>query len=200
VKQSAIILCISLLFHINCGRAEVRPNKQEVNSNHNNATSQTVEVDEQTALTLAREDAAKKYRTLAEYDTVVCKAEEEWYVIFEHKSQGYSGGIIEYVINKNSGVILKTRKILSSNSIEGKTDGRKLNLGAGLNKEEATRIAYRDAVTAYKSLERYSVTACELTQAWLVVYQLKDPGSVGGGPEYFIDKSTGAIIDKRYYQ
>jgi len=65
---------------------------------------------------------------------------------------------------------------------------------------KAIDISNEDAVKAYQSLESYNVIACELTRVWRVVYELKETGLVGGGPEYLIDKETGNIIDKKYYQ
>lgn len=201
MKQVAIIICASLLFVINCGGSEVRSKiQQEVKNSAERATQQQGEFSQSMAISLAQEEASKSYGALVEYDAKACETAEEWYIIFDPKSQSYNGGIIEYVIAKHGGTILKTRKILPVNTIGDEPEERKSSAHTEVKREEAIRISYRDAATAYKSPERYNVTACELTRAWLIIYELKNTDSVGGGPEYFIDKTTGNILDKRYYQ
>lgn len=56
----------------------------------------------------------------------------------------------------------------------------------GITKEKAIAIAKKHALRRYKSLERFRVVACELTIFWRVIFD-------GGGPEYVIDKESGAV-------
>ena len=56
----------------------------------------------------------------------------------------------------------------------------------GITKEKAIAIAKKHALRRYKSLKRFRVVACELTIFWRVIFD-------GGGPEYVIDKESGAV-------
>lgn len=55
-----------------------------------------------------------------------------------------------------------------------------------IKKEEVIAIAKKHALKGYKSLKRFSVVACELNIFWRVIFD-------GGGPEYVIDKESGAV-------
>lgn len=82
--------------------------------------------------------------------------------------------------------------------------GRGLDMPLGetklLDKESAISIAKEDAAKAYKSLEGFDVFACETPRVWHVFFELKDGNLDGGTPEYIIDKKTGSILRKNYYQ
>lgn len=68
-----------------------------------------------------------------------------------------------------------------------------------VTKETAILIARGDAVDNYK-LSDYNITVEDQPDAWRVVFKLKDPGMVGGGPDYLIDKKTGKILKAAYYK
>lgn len=56
-----------------------------------------------------------------------------------------------------------------------------------ISKEEAIAIAEEDAAKNYQSLEPFKVVGCERARLWVVIYD-------SGGPEYYIDKNSGAIL------
>lgn len=56
----------------------------------------------------------------------------------------------------------------------------------GITKEQAIVIARRHALKNYKSLKSFRVMSCELTIFWRIIFD-------GGGPEYVVDKRSGAI-------
>jgi len=59
--------------------------------------------------------------------------------------------------------------------------------GQQIGREEAVAIANEDAAKSYRSLDSFMVVACELARLWVIIYD-------GGGPEYFIDKESGAVL------
>jgi hypothetical protein len=76
--------------------------------------------------------------------------------------------------------------------------------GTFITQTHALRIAESDAVIVYRDLTPYEVEIQLEADGWHIEYHLKPlPGSrfmTGGGPHYIIDASTGAILDKKYYQ
>ena len=82
----------------------------------------------------------------------------------------------------------------------GDNQGRTAQEITMIDKEKAVSIAKEDAIKAYGLLDDYNIILCEQTHVWRVIFELKDPGLNGGGPEYVIDKKTGRILHKRYYQ
>ncbi|MCA1618126.1 MAG: hypothetical protein LC795_02185 [Acidobacteria bacterium] len=69
----------------------------------------------------------------------------------------------------------------------------------GIDKKAAIRITDADAESVYSSVDRFKKTACELPAVWRIIYELGD-GASGGGPDYVVDKRTGAILYKKYSQ
>jgi hypothetical protein len=65
---------------------------------------------------------------------------------------------------------------------------------------EILAIAEADALKAYRDLSPYSIRLTLEADGWHVDYDLKDPKLMGGGPRYVIDRESGAILSKRYYQ
>lgn len=69
---------------------------------------------------------------------------------------------------------------------------------------DALKIAEMDAAPVYGDLTRFDVEVELHDDGWHVEYRLRQPkGSrflVGGYPCYTIDATTGAILDKKYYQ
>jgi hypothetical protein len=69
-----------------------------------------------------------------------------------------------------------------------------------IDQERAISIAKEDAFKVYASLNEFDVGACEMPQTWHIIFELRAPNRLGGGPEYVIDKRTGIILRKRYGQ
>jgi hypothetical protein len=65
---------------------------------------------------------------------------------------------------------------------------------------QAVTIAEADAIQAYGDLSLYRIEATPTPDGWKVCYLLFQPRMAGGGPHYLIDATTGAILDKKYYQ
>ncbi len=72
--------------------------------------------------------------------------------------------------------------------------------GAALAVAEVLRIAHEDAQAAYRDLSGFKITLLRCPDGWHVDYDLTDPLSAGGGPNYVIDPSTGKILARRYEQ
>jgi hypothetical protein len=70
---------------------------------------------------------------------------------------------------------------------------------SAMTKDQILEIARQDAMTKYRDLSLYEVTATQIGDSWHVVFTLKDKLADGGGPEYTIDQ-FGKIISKHYYQ
>lgn len=56
----------------------------------------------------------------------------------------------------------------------------------GISKEEAIASATQDALKTYDSLAQFNIVTCEQQIFWRIIFD-------GGGPEYVIDKTSGAI-------
>lgn len=56
-----------------------------------------------------------------------------------------------------------------------------------ISKEKAIAIANEDAAKKSQSLESFKAVPCEQAWLWVIIYD-------GGGPEYYIDKKSGAIL------
>lgn len=69
-----------------------------------------------------------------------------------------------------------------------------------VGKDEALKIAERDASENYRDLTVYEVRAVLDGDEWRVDYELKGPHSKGGGPHYVISASTGEILERMYEQ
>ncbi len=70
---------------------------------------------------------------------------------------------------------------------------------SSINRETAILIAKGDAIEDY-TLSVYNIIADEQPDTWRIVFRLKDPGVLGGGPDYLIDKKTGKILNATYYK
>lgn len=57
----------------------------------------------------------------------------------------------------------------------------------GISKEQAVAIANEAATKSDQTEESFKVTACQRARLWVIIYD-------GGGPEYYIDKFSGAIL------
>jgi len=66
--------------------------------------------------------------------------------------------------------------------------------------DQALKIAASDAEPVYRDLSNFRIVLALEEDGWHIEYRLKNPTSVGGGPVYLIDATTGAILAKKYYQ
>lgn len=171
--------------------------RQPTNGDAQDGTRESTMIDREDAIRIARERAATSYGSLERYNIVPCDQGVFWRVLLEPASPSSDREGIEYVISKQGGRIISQRELplLTTSSVDGEESSRSVST----SREDALAIARRDAAQAYSSLESYNVTACELTNVWRVIYS-PEGGLDGGGPEYVIDKRTGRIINKRYYQ
>lgn len=64
----------------------------------------------------------------------------------------------------------------------------------------AIDTAKNDFVTEFGSLDEFEVITSEQKDSWRVTIQLKDKTSNGGGAVYTINKATGRISERRFYQ
>lgn len=69
-----------------------------------------------------------------------------------------------------------------------------------VTREQAVEIAMADAARVFRNLDDYRATATLDGGQWHVTLELKDPNAQGGGAVYVIDRSSGAIVSKKYYQ
>jgi hypothetical protein len=97
------------------------------------------------------------------------------------------------------GSCMSSGRVKHNNQSNSKTENLSQKPNA-IDKETAITIAKEDAQKAYGTLEMYNMHVCELNQTWRVIFELKDSSRDGGGPEYVIDKRTGIILHKTYYQ
>lgn len=148
------------------------------------------EINDQEAIGIAKDHARTAGQYLDGYQIVICKQPRMWRIIFD-------GGGPEYLISKKDGKVLASYYIPQENS-----DKNNPNLSEPLrpiSKEAAIAATKSDAEHAYGSVVKYDVIGCELANSWRVIYDLRED-TVGGGPEYVVDKWSGKIIHKRYYQ
>gem|GEM_PF-5706387 len=69
-----------------------------------------------------------------------------------------------------------------------------------VDRENALKIAQKDAQKAYRDLSVYTIKAKLNRGNWFVDYDLSDPLMVGGGPHYIICSRSGCILMRRFEQ
>jgi hypothetical protein len=158
-------------------RERTSPNKQEVMS-------------KQEAIAIAENQLRAAGHLPNRYRVVACEQSNVWRIIFD-------GGGPEYLISKAD------RKVLASwhvpqESADNSEDPSKS--ASAIGKDEAIAATKADAQSAYRSLDGYNVVACELKKSWRIIYDLNNDTVVGGGPEYVVEKRSGKIIHKKYFQ
>jgi hypothetical protein len=190
------LLCAVSLTNLDCVKGTSQ--KRTVNSDATQERPKEDAVDRETAIRVATEKAAGAYGSLVSYSILPCEDRLVWRIFFEARNPSLGKTAVMYVVEKSSGRITSERELPLIAKHDQK--GEKRILGpTSINKDGALAIARRDAGRAYGSLQQYEVAVCELSRAWYVVYSPR-MGLDGGGPEYVIDKETGQIIDKVYYQ
>uniref|UniRef100_UPI0040578729 hypothetical protein n=1 Tax=Candidatus Electrothrix sp. TaxID=2170559 RepID=UPI0040578729 len=69
-----------------------------------------------------------------------------------------------------------------------------------IDKEEALRVAHKDAKMIYKDFSIYDIKAELKDGKWYVDYEINVKNMLGGGPHYVISAETGKILSYRYEQ
>ena len=69
-----------------------------------------------------------------------------------------------------------------------------------ISASQAVAIAEADAVLVCDDMSIYRIEISVDAGRWSVSYRINRPRMAGGGPHYLIDATTGAILDKKYYQ
>ena len=155
------------------------------------------EIDREMALRIAREDAVKNFGTIADYGLFDCQQGPFWRVYFESLDIKRSQRVLELILLKKGGLVVARREL--SLKVSAGENSSRPSASNGIAKTDAINIAEKDAAQAYGSLTKFRLTVCELKNAWRVIYAPEEHLN-GGGPEYLIDKNTGGILDKQYYQ
>ncbi|HVF51361.1 MAG TPA: hypothetical protein VNA19_14845 [Pyrinomonadaceae bacterium] len=200
MKQPALIICAYLLLLTGCSEPMAIPNIRSVKRKVGDTQQNGDAIRKDAAIAIARADATKNQVPLGDYNTAVCRTKQAWYVIFEPAAPNHNGALKEYIIDSYNGVLLNARQVSLGRPDRAEVKAENVFVPIELSRDEIINISNRDTIEAYQSLEPYNVITCELAETWLVVYELKDTGLVGGGPQYFIDKKTGDILSKIYYQ
>ena len=72
--------------------------------------------------------------------------------------------------------------------------------GPVISGDQALSIARLDAERAYGDVSRFRVHVSLETDGWHVDYEIKNPTTKGGAPQYVIEATTGQIKSKKYFQ
>ena len=156
------------------------------------------EIDKEKAISIATKARAKVNGQPEQFNVLACEESEFWRIIFDRKGASLGKKDPEYILTKD-GRIIDIELVKHQLQITNQNRKVILQRRTGISKEEAIKIAEKDAIAVYKSLKKYDLIVCELSRAWRIIYSLKEPIH-GGGPDYVIDKKTGQIIDKNYEQ
>jgi hypothetical protein len=98
-----VLFCLAIVFMATC------KGRREDGSNMNENTNSKMKITEEEARKIAEEDAKVAYRDLSIY-RVECKLEgQEWHVDYELKDENSLGGGPHYVIDGESGEIVRKR-------------------------------------------------------------------------------------------
>ena len=207
MKLCLLVLALCIILFAHCGGAERTLHSQGAKNDESMRVHQRSEaigssqqdepVSEGVAVSIAREDASKDYGSLEKYRAVVCEQRDKWLVIFDPQER--QNNILEYLISKRGGWILWKEKIAQEHTADDEKGEKTSQTHIVANKEAAIAITKEDAITISGSVERFTITACELSKSWFIVYELKEM-SMGGGKQYLIDKGTGKILYKKYSQ
>jgi len=195
-----VLIPITALFFLSvvlsCNEASGRSDLRQVTSAPPQQISkQDSDISREAAVRIAEENAKKAYGRLDQFTVIPCEQQAFWRIVFEPTPAMSGNAGPEYLIDKRTGLIVGKRDLPLG-------DGSSSEFPARLQKidgEKAIAIARGDATMTYGSLSNYDLTACELTTTWRVIYSPRK-GLNGGGPEYVVDKFSGTIREKKYYQ
>lgn len=147
-------------------------------------------ISKEQAIEVAGKHAVQTYDSLERFNIVACETARVWVII-------YDGGGPEYVISKESGLVLGGKKIPQGPDVDVEEDSS----SRGITGQEAIEIGRQQAHSDYgEAMSRYDVFACELAKAWRVSLAYREvPGELlpnSRSPLYVIDKRTGRVIYK----
>jgi hypothetical protein len=179
-------------------------------------------VDEERALEEGREIASKEGRkwinkekaiaAVASYTKndrsggkvvpVICEQVRMWRIVYQELG-------LEYVIDKNSGIVLNERKLPLEVISDNNTAATPQN-SQTITKNDAIGIARQDFGALLKEygsspnhIDEFTPFACELKRSWRVVFEYRQkPGQKftdlpnTNPPLYLIDNETGRIVDR----
>lgn len=181
---------------LSCNQARGRSDFRQVKSAPSQQISkQDSDMTKEAAVRIAEENAKKVYGRLDQFTVIPCEQHAFWRVLFEPRSARSGNAGPEYVIDKRTGLVVGKRDLPLGDGISSELPAKSQKL----DREKAIAIAGRDATMTYGSLSNYDLTTCELTATWRVIYSPRK-GLNGGGPEYVVDKFSGNIREKKYYQ
>lgn len=193
MKTLSFALVLFIAFTLQCSTFQNKPQAVSSNKEGEKSMQKNRDINKEMAISIAKERAIKNNVQIQNYNLIACEQARVWLIIFDNKDAQAKEIGPEYIIAKAGWLI-------SENGIpSGVLKSNKIEKSLQLSKEEAIKIAEKDASQAYKSLEDYQVLACELAGAWRIIFDLKKPLE-GGGPNYVIDKNTGEIVYKVYSQ
>lgn len=193
-SQRRTYLCFYLGLMVLAQACAVHPPNK---SNHNQPEDASQENEaagahKEQALAIANERAQKTYNSLKPFKVVACETARTWIII-------YDNGGPEYVISKPSGRILVDKRQFQPRETQFVSDESSKAIDP-INALEAVEIAKRKGTQDFGDLGHYSVFACELSRALVVIFEYKEvPGELlpnSRSPFYLIDKKTGNVIHK----
>ena len=151
------------------------------------------EIDRERAIEVAKAHATKAQIDTLSYFATACEVRSIWRVYLEPAA---GGDVWEYAIMKRGDGVVFTSTRWSGTAKISRPRGD--SAPATIGQAEAIAIAKKDAQRLSDFSEK-EMTVCELRTLWKIIYS-SPPLINGGGREYLIDKRTGLITDKKYYQ
>ena len=151
------------------------------------------EIDREKAIEVAQAHATKAQVDTSRYLATACEMSSLWRVYLEPTA---GGDVLEYAVSKRGGgVVLTSAKWSGTANVTVPGAG---SAAVTIDQAQAIAVAKKDAQRV-SDLSKKELTVCELKSFWKIIYSPPAPIN-GGGPEYLIDKRTGVITDKKYYQ
>lgn len=191
-------ICLMLFSHGCDAPGELRRQVEQTEHTEVEQTSneRAVTSERELAISVAKNQHVQSYGEESIHNIVSCEQISFWRVVIEPKNTRAENGS-EYIIDKRTRTVLGVTNLPLIATDEG-TEG----IDSGListDKDTAIAITKKDAGVVYGSLKPFDLTVCELTNVWRIIFAPKE-GLLGGGPEYVVDKKTGKILSKKYYQ
>lgn len=185
-RKAMLTICVSLILVIGGCRTQ-SPAYVEIEKSPSPQDTKT-KITKERAVEIAKEDAQQTYDSLEAFNIVTCETARVWLIIFD-------GGGPEYVISKESGIVLGRKKIPQGPDVNHQA----ASSSHMITEQEAIEIAKRQIYADYgETMDEYNVFACELAKAWSVGFEYREvPGELlphSRSPFYVIDKKTGRVI------
>jgi hypothetical protein len=163
---------------------------------HGTSQKQAIEgdTDRDQAIKIAQQHAQKMNIDPARYNTTACETSLSWRVYFEPAADQGLNEVLEYIVMRKGGAVIANTVLADQNNLDrGKTS----ELGRAIDQADALAIVRKDL--RHRDISKLQLTVCELKNFWRIIYAPR-PLLDGGGPEYLLEKSTGRIADKRFFQ